>query len=75
MIRKLFTIQKPGLKNNLESFNEWEMEESSRDGLKNDMPSVEKKQFSPEELKAKELVDIVLQEMAEMKKEFKLAKK
>ena len=61
--------------NNLESFNEWEMEESSRDVLKNDMPLVEKKQFSPEELRAKELVDIVLQEMAEMKKEFKLAKK
>ena len=51
------------------------MEESSRDALKNDMPLVEKKPFSPEELRAKEVVDIVLQEMAEMKKEFKLAKK
>ena len=60
---------------NLESFNEWEMEESSRDILKNDITLVEKKQFSPEELRAKELVDIVLHEMAEMKKEFKLAKK
>ncbi|MEL0255172.1 MAG: hypothetical protein VW930_04425, partial [Burkholderiaceae bacterium] len=61
--------------NNLESFNEWEMEESSRDTPKNDMPLAEKKPFSPEEFRARELVDRVLQEMAEMKKEFKLAKK
>ena len=61
--------------NNLESFNEWEMEESSRDTTKNDMPLAEKKPFSPEEFRARELVDRVLQEMAEMKKEFKLAKK
>ena len=59
---------------NLESFNGWEMEESSRDAQKNDTPLLEKKPFSPEELKARELVDIVLQEMAEMKQEFKLAK-
>ena len=61
--------------NNLESFNEWEMEESSRDAPKSDIPLVEKKPFSPEEFRARELVDRVLQEMAEMKKEFKLAKK
>jgi flagellar biosynthesis protein FlhF len=61
--------------NNLESVNEWEMEESSGDTPKNDMPLVEKKPFSPEEFRARELVDRVLQEMAEMKKEFKLAKK
>ena len=61
--------------NNLESVNEWEMEESSGDKPKNDMPLVEKKPFSPEEFRARELVDRVLQEMAEMKKEFKLAKK
>ncbi len=74
--RKTFQDSKTSSKeSNLESFNEWEMEESSREVIKNDMPLVEKKQFSPEELRAKELVDIVLQEMAEMKKEFKLAKK
>ena len=61
--------------NNLESFNEWEMEESLRDLPKNEMPLVDKKPFSPEEFRARELVDRVLQEMAEMKKEFKLAKK
>ena len=33
------------------------------------------KAISPEELRAREVVDLVLQEMAEMKKEFKLAKK
>ena len=61
--------------NNLESINEWEMEEPSRDVLQNDMPLEEKKPLDPEELRAREVVDLVLQEMAEMKKEFKLAKK
>ena len=46
-----------------------------RDLPKNEMPLVDKKPFSPEEFRARELVDRVLQEMAEMKKEFKLAKK
>ncbi len=62
-------------KNNLEDLNEWEMEESSRDALKNDMASAEKKPFSPEEVRAREVVDLVLQEISEMKKEFKIAKK
>ena len=61
--------------NTLESFNEWEMGEPSRDALKNDMPLEEKKPLGLEELRAREVVDLVLQEMAEMKKEFKLAKK
>ena len=61
--------------NNLGSFNQWEMEEPSRDLQKNDTSLVEKKPLSSEELRAREVVDLVLQEMAEMKKEFKLAKK
>ena len=59
----------------MESFNEWEMEDSSKDALKNDTPLAEKKPLSSEELRAREVVDLVLHEMAEMKKEFKLAKK
>ncbi|MDA9689363.1 hypothetical protein N9V13_03005 [Betaproteobacteria bacterium] len=61
--------------NNSGSFNEWEMEESTRDAIKHDTPLVEKKPLSPEELRAREVVDLVLREMADMKKEFKLAKK
>ena len=60
---------------NLESFNEWEMEEPSTETLKNDRPLEGKKPLGPEELRAREVVDLVLREMAEMKKEFKLAKK
>ena len=60
---------------NLESFNEWEMEDSSRDIQKKDTTLAEKKPLNPEELRAREVVDLVLREMAEMKKEFKLAKK
>ena len=61
--------------NNLESFNKWEMQEPSREALKNDIPLEGKQPLGPEELRAREVVDLVLQEMAEMKKEFKLAKK
>ncbi len=61
--------------NNLGSFNQWEMEEPSRDVQKNETSLEEKKSLSSEELRAREVVDLVLQEMAEMKKEFKLARK
>ena len=53
--------------NNLDRFNEWEMEESSRGALKNEMPVAEKRSFGQEELRAREVVGLVLQEMAEMK--------
>ena len=50
------------------------MEEPSREH-KNDMPLEEKKPLGPEELRAREVVDLVLQEMAEMKKSLSSQKK
>ena len=44
------------------------MQEPSREALKNDTPLEGKQPLGPEELRAREVVDLVLQEMAEMKK-------
>ena len=63
-------------KKKLEEIGRWEMEEPQQNADRTYLtPSEEEKSLNSEELRAREIVDLVLSEMAEVKKELQFAKK